>query len=648
MALDFSRIQKRTTAPNTGATNDTAAADVGKNAGKGVSMDGETIGNSTGNSTIDRTETSTGNSTEDKGAPTEVKVPRAPSNPFLDEDEDTDAGTDSGVDTDNGPSIPVLTNPFLDDEDMDEDMDEGIGADSNMDPSLFNMESQKQELGAEPEEDALTREASRDEVRAQRRETAKSREAARAKHKDLISADNEYLDETRDSAHTPHKRDIEVINRRVQRAHEVYIDPRMESTVERAKRGGSMADKLGLSVIPEDAIKGSKPGDKWKQQSTPVNELRFPGDNRAMKQDEKKFYLSVDDVRRRQTEGYRALELFRPPVGRSETRAQREEREAKISAELYGIDYMKAGWENRSRRFNWKDAEMLEFLALMRFSSAKHLAEMFSEKPSQALYRLNGLESVGIVKKKEVYGIDPLWSLTNTGVLLSGYDAPVLDDRNLTYTMFPHNFNVNHIAANVWGGGLNVLNQDDFPVKNRKGINGEPRYGDYIQSEFFIRSAMGKLFYGKTAEEFRPMVDTLKTRLFRDWENNGGAEHGPSPELVWGNDWLWTVYPPAIAKISYHVPDLVVRRERNPDGSPESIAVELELANKSESSYRSTIMAYKYDDLIYKKVVWACRNRAAASKIMRAAYDLGCEDKVEVVPIMTKDGLFGTRDPWLI
>lgn len=310
------------------------------------------------------------------------------------------------------------------------------------------------------------------------------------------------------------------------------------------------------------------------------------------------------------------------------------------------------GNDPRSReRFTLKDREVLRFIGIFKYANARHLARLHNVREDSVLRRLNVLRKRGLVEKKELYGAKPLWFLTEAGVIASGVSVPRVGESGVNYSMLPHAFVVNHVAGNLWGGGVNVLKLEDFPSKNRVDEFGELRLGESLVSEFEIQSSFASAKGANhRAAVWRDAVLGAMNTEFKRWKNAGGVDFGPSPELVLGNEYMWTLFPPISLKLAYHVPDLVVKRGRNSDGSPGSIAVEIELANKPAASYERALSAYKYDRVIFDKVVWVVKSRGAASKLQEAADRLGMwdEGRVGIVPILTEDGVFKGKAEWTI
>lgn len=341
------------------------------------------------------------------------------------------------------------------------------------------------------------------------------------------------------------------------------------------------------------------------------------------------------------------IEGVRSPLGWDESELERKARADKIIRTLEGKSAYK---RNSKLRFNQKDRELLQFLALFRYATDAQLSRMFSEAIGTTYNRLKKLRQQGLVIDKKIYGNRPIWFLTAAGMILSGYDLPRITESKLTFSMFPHQFTVNNTAANLWGANLNVLNQDGFPAMNRVDDKGKAVYGEQLVSELEIQSSFGKMRMFDKSDVYRPQLLGRIDREFKQWEESGGPTFGDSPEMHYGNEYMWALYPPMALRVAYHVPDLVIKRPRNLDGTPNSIAVEIEISNKALDSYERTLRAYKADKRLYKKVVWVCKNTGPARKLIQVAKDIGLyqEGRIDIVPILTENGVFKERDLWTI
>lgn len=369
--------------------------------------------------------------------------------------------------------------------------------------------------------------------------------------------------------------------------------------------------------------------------------------NGRLNEAELRFFRNLETSKKgSKIEPAKLLRLKGKALG-EETAAERKVRSILFEQAVSGKEALKRGTH---LRFTQKDREVLQFLAMFRYVTDQQLARMFSQRTDSMYRRLTKLRKQGLVINRRLYGARPIWFLTEAGMIMSGYDLPRITDAKLTYSMFPHQFTVNHVAANLWGANLNVLNSPEYPERNKTGPDGEKVFGEELVSELEIQSSLGKARSFRKGEDFIPEMKAQTEKDFKDWKNAGGVEFGDSPEMIPGNEFMWALTPPYNLRLAYHVPDLVVKRPRNADGTPNSIAIEVEINNKPLNSYEKTLRAYKADKRIFKEVVWVCKNVGPAKKLEEISKEIGLwqEGRIRIVPILTEHGVFKNKDLWTI
>lgn len=374
---------------------------------------------------------------------------------------------------------------------------------------------------------------------------------------------------------------------------------------------------------------------------------RYVRDDGRLNGAELDFFKRLGVSRRDREADDERLRVLRGRVDGVDTVAARKARNVLYGQAIGADDMLRRG---SKLRFSEMDRDVLQFLAKFRYVKDEHLAIAFNRAPSTMYSRLKKLRSQGLVLDKKVYGSRPIWFLTEAGMLLSGFDVARVTEGKMSTMMFPHQFTVNHVAANVWGANVNVLNLDDFPLRNRVDAKGVPVFGERLIGEVEIQSSFGRMKMFDKAEVFVPELKANVDRAFEKWEKSGGVKFGESPEFQMGNEYMWALLPPASLRKAYHIPDLVVMRPRNEDGSPESIAVEVEINNKDTESYEKVLRAYRADDKIFKKVVWVCKSVGPARKLENVAKNIGLwqDGRIEILPVITEHGIFKERDMWFI
>lgn len=331
----------------------------------------------------------------------------------------------------------------------------------------------------------------------------------------------------------------------------------------------------------------------------------------------------------------------------------KEDKKKILALGRYGSEKV---FKGRRYRTTVGDSAMLEFLTKFKFANTRILRWISNEPQGRTWRKLNRLRNSGLVESKSIIGVPDLWGATPSGVAIAGYAyEPGLRPMPKMFSI-SSNMGVNYIAACLWFNTVNVLNRDDFPAHNRVIAlqdDGRDRVrGEMLVSEYEIRSSLGK--------EISPQATTMKTlgdeRLYdvisanvrkeiQAWHDGGRI--GDGPETMLGNEYMWVLYPTSQLTLSYHVPDLVVKRERGPNGEPRSIAVEMERFEKSNDRYDKIMLAYKLDEHLYEEVVWITPNTRVARALEQAANEVGF-DRYRIIPIITESGIYTKQDIWMI
>lgn len=399
------------------------------------------------------------------------------------------------------------------------------------------------------------------------------------------------------------------------------------------------AQMLGEVVTPREKWQGKKP-DRSK-----MKKPDWGNANGLYSQKELDFFINMGLRKLDVMTGKEYQDIIRNPYGETITDEEVARRTLSLSVGLSGD---KAVSRTADAKFDRRHLETLEFLANFRMATARHISNLFSERPSVTMRRLNQMERGGLVVKYETFNTDPVWYITRLGMDLTGYGYNVPSSTNFKPETIPHKFTVNYLASNIWGANLNVLMEEEWPLKNKHDLDGHtPIYGDYLVSEFAIASSLSRITFGKKKEVYRPIIDRQKDALYQAWEREG--KETASPEFLPGNEFLWSLFPPTYTNKSYHVPDMVVSRKRGPNGEPRSIAIEVELSLKSEKSIWKTLESYKADHLIYQKVVWIVHNVTVYNRLVKVQEEVGLSpDRMVVLPIITADGIYQGRTPWTL
>lgn len=301
------------------------------------------------------------------------------------------------------------------------------------------------------------------------------------------------------------------------------------------------------------------------------------------------------------------------------------------------------------------DRDIIQFLAKFKFASARILSRLRDEPISRTWRKLQRLKKGGLVADSEVIGMGTIWYLSTAGMALSGYSFQPYRRRSGKTSQMPPTIGANHVAACLWNNTINILCEENFPQKNRLiPVRGDLDrvVGEELVSELELRSSLGReanpafggVRSGNDGGQYA-MVAEQAQAIWHEWDRNGRSQESPETQI--GNEYLWVLYPTSGFTKSFHIPDLVVKRPRDADGTPRSIAVEIELNQKSYDRYMETLMAYKIDNHIYEKVVWVTTSSSIARVLTEIADKIGLEG-FDVVPMVNEDGEYRNPDIWYI
>ena len=284
------------------------------------------------------------------------------------------------------------------------------------------------------------------------------------------------------------------------------------------------------------------------------------------------------------------------------------------------------------------DAVVLRLIRRMRVVSPGVVANILgSDRVAAGERWLARMAAAGHVEA--IYGGG--WVLSAPSLLMMGGDLKHehVTPAKFSTHMLMHSMVVNHVAACVWGGTLNVLGADEWPLRGRVDpVSGGLSVGCGFVTEREMNRSKYYLLGKATArrEEVARVLGAARVDAFSEWAAAGGAASGVlSPELRAGNEHMFIpLRDPQLDAISFHLPDLVVPRLRADDGSARSVAVEVELGHKP-ASFRESLAAYSDAGgrSMFESVVWVCLRRRTMNTLERICFEMGLDDYVKVVPV---------------
>jgi hypothetical protein len=233
-----------------------------------------------------------------------------------------------------------------------------------------------------------------------------------------------------------------------------------------------------------------------------------------------------------------------------------------------------------------RDMAMLQFLARYRFATYPQLARYFETTPVALRQRMPRLAKEGIVVRKTIgksqHGV---WLPTDTGIKVSGLDLP-------TPTL-------------SWATAAHTLGLVDVGVMYEL-------EGETVVTEREIRAA-------DTRD--RPSARMVSAMKY--------AGVDPDEPIEDGSLRMYVVNLGGGESHYGHIPDMVLVRPPAPDGSPASVAIELELVHKPATQWRKMLRAY-LNAPHFGEVIYYTSQRKIAAGVAKAAQEVGAEHMVSV------------------
>jgi hypothetical protein len=293
-----------------------------------------------------------------------------------------------------------------------------------------------------------------------------------------------------------------------------------------------------------------------------------------------------------------------------------------------------------------RDITLLRFLTKYQFSYVDAIARVLNSTPQSINNRLRTLEEYDLVKRQVIAAGSTLWQTRKAGIELSGM-AFTENKKVIPLGTIRHTIGLVNLAAELEREaddskdilGLAEKFGEPFPVMNRwpggirlygeEALESDLTYGEMTIAEREIRQGQKRYRGGRSSAEMRDLVD------FSILNPEG-------PELEEGNEGLFVVYGTG-GKTGEHVPDLVVTRPRNEDGTPNHFAVELELTPKSPSDWKRILRSYRDAGGMYSRLYYFTPDKPIANMIRNADKEVGLGDKLIIRKYTPKN----KRQPFL-
>lgn len=274
-----------------------------------------------------------------------------------------------------------------------------------------------------------------------------------------------------------------------------------------------------------------------------------------------------------------------------------------------------------------RDFILMRFMARYRYAYIHQLARLVDTSPENVSQRLRVLEKRGFIRKEPITGRKYLWLTRKAGNLIADIQFGEIKKGSLSYVTVAHTAGIANLGVELERveGGKDILGESavdpDWPHMNRFrlgiwGAEGDKTLGEQTITEREIRQAQARWRGGRTTQEMRDLVDLA-------------VSDTTAPELLPGNEGLFVVYGMA-GKAGEHIPDLVVMRERDEEGKPAHIAIELEMTPKNANEWKRILRWYRDNGGMYSKVYYFTHRREIANALKRVDAEVGLGDRLVI------------------
>jgi hypothetical protein len=277
---------------------------------------------------------------------------------------------------------------------------------------------------------------------------------------------------------------------------------------------------------------------------------------------------------------------------------------------------------SKAFRVQEHDLIIFSFLSRYRYATTDQLARLLDKMPRTVAGRMKRLEAQGFVHSKNVTDGKMIWLNRKAGGAIVESPFSPIHRSEVSFFNMAHSLGLVNIAVELEReqGGTDVLGErqngspaflvNRFKLGNRD--SSLPKtLGEMTVSERQMRQAQMTGRVGGRPKSFPQLSHEVKEAV---------ANSAEAPELQEGNEHLFIVYgargKSATGGVE-HVPDLVVTRDRDANGKPMNIAIELELTKKNPEEWKEILRYYRDFGWMYDKVIYMTHKRSIAEGLKR-------------------------------
>lgn len=228
-----------------------------------------------------------------------------------------------------------------------------------------------------------------------------------------------------------------------------------------------------------------------------------------------------------------------------------------------------------------RDVELMQLLARYKFAFRSQIERYFDTRDMSR--RLTQLGRAGLLRNEMLTQSQALWTPTQPGMDVAGYDLPVLSHGRISASTVAHTVGLVNLGVDLERGykDSRLLGDRNWPYPFHINADGSLSPGETVITERMITQAWNRqrLIYPEPRD-----VNALFAKLV---ELGEPGEFGG--EAADGEEWSFVMRAPGVQ----HTPDMVLVRPRGEDGSCRNIAIELELSPKPVKAWRQILTMYK-------------------------------------------------------
>lgn len=289
-----------------------------------------------------------------------------------------------------------------------------------------------------------------------------------------------------------------------------------------------------------------------------------------------------------------------------------------------------------------RDIIVMRFLARYRYAYTDQLARLVDTMPRTITARLRVLEKRGFVRRQPITERQYLWMTRKAGNLIVDISFPEIRKGAVSYATIAHTIGLTNLGVefereaggkDLLGEGKGIANWVMPSNRWKLGIWGNPEgktLGEMTVTEREIRQGQLRWRGGRSSKEMRELVSLA-------------AASPEAPELEEGQEGLFVIYG-AGGKGGEHIPDLVIARERDENGKPQHLAIELELTAKSNADWKKILRNYRDNGEMYSKIYYFTHKRSISTALQKVNEEVGLGDRLVVrkyVPVNGKMPFWG-------